>query len=135
MPMEEELRINQIKETCLYVADLARTEQFYAETLNLPLIGKSPGRHVFFRAGASVLLCFNSAITANDEHLPPHDGVGRLHFAWEVPSEQYDAWKKFITEKEIVIEKEVLWRKSIKSFYFRDPDKHLLEIVTPGLWG
>ena len=50
--------ILKIKETCLYVSDLAKTKDFYFGLLKFEVIGEVPGRHVFFRVGSSVLLCF-----------------------------------------------------------------------------
>ncbi|MEP7038442.1 MAG: glyoxalase, partial [Acidobacteriota bacterium] len=32
------------------------------------------------------------------------------------------------------IESKVKWERGGTSIYFRDPDKHLLELATPGLW-
>lgn len=49
-----------IKETCLYVADTERTRTFYADRLGLECFNHKPGLLVFFRAGSSVLLCFNA---------------------------------------------------------------------------
>jgi hypothetical protein len=36
--------------------------------------------------------------------------------------------------KGIDIEHEQEWPGNFKSFYFRDPDKHLLEVVQTGMW-
>ncbi|MGB1241640.1 MAG: VOC family protein [Chitinophagales bacterium] len=129
-----ELTISSIKETCLYVTDLERTKAFYHKKLGLPVIGFAEGRHVFFRAGTSVLLCFNPDDARQKTHLPPHYGSGNLHFAFEVSAEQYEAWKLKIEGLEIEIEQEVVWREEIKSFYFRDPDNHAVEIAMPGIW-
>ncbi len=130
-----DLTISNIKETCLYVADLERTKAFYHEKLGLPLISFVPNKHVFFRAGTSVLLCFNPDDARKKTHLPPHYGSGHLHFAFEVEKEQYVAWKRKIEELGIEIEQEVVWREGVKSFYFRDPEHHAVEIAMPGIWG
>jgi catechol 2,3-dioxygenase-like lactoylglutathione lyase family enzyme len=34
----------------------------------------------------------------------------------------------------IAIEEVKQWERGGKSLYFRDPDGHLLELVTPGCW-
>src|SRR5690242_18661813 len=47
----DEMTIHAIIETAVYVDDLAATEAFYHDLLGLPVIGKEPGRHVFFRVG------------------------------------------------------------------------------------
>jgi catechol 2,3-dioxygenase-like lactoylglutathione lyase family enzyme len=129
------MNIVQIKETCLYVRDLDRTEAFYRGLLGFPVIGRAEGRHVFFRAGSSVLLCFIAEVTQTDTKLPPHFGSGNLHLAFEVKGEEYQAWKEKMTTLGIDIVHEQEWKKGKHSFYFRDPDGHLLEILPEkGIW-
>jgi len=128
------MTIKQIKETCLYVSDLQQTAHFYHNLLGLPIIGQVEDRHIFFRAGTSVLLCFIADKTKVDKNLPPHDGYGHLHLAFEVSPEEYAAWKEKIQALNIAIEKEQEWKNQLHSFYFRDPDGHLLEIVPQGIW-
>ena len=127
--------IVKIKETCLYVQDLDRTEFFYHQKLGFPVIGKVEGRHVFFRAGASVLLCFIAEATREDTKLPPHFGSGNLHLAFEVKEEEHQHWKRRIAESGIPLLHEQAWKIGRHSFYFRDPDGHLLEILPEGgIW-
>ncbi|MBA9075530.1 VOC family protein [Rufibacter quisquiliarum] len=129
------MEFRQIKETCLYVQDLARTTRFYADTLGLPIIGEVPDRHVFFRAGSSVLLCFNAQKTRESKDLPPHFGEGQLHLAFECEAEDYARWKDKLRQANLAIEHEQTWPHGRKSCYFRDPDHHLLEIIMPDIWG
>lgn len=129
------MKFRQIKETCLYVRDLERTRSFYTEKIGLEEISFVPGRHVFFRAGSSVLLCFNPEVTAVDEKLPPHYGRGHLHLAFECENAEYDSWMEKIKAAGIEISHEATWREGLRSFYFHDPDGHVLEIVEPGIWG
>jgi catechol 2,3-dioxygenase-like lactoylglutathione lyase family enzyme len=127
-------RFTRIKETCLYVKDLEATRVFYHEKLGLEVIGSVKDRHVFFRAGESVLLCFIAESTKEEGTLPPHYGSGHLHFAFETSAEYYPVWKEKIEKQGIKIEQEVTWKGNRKSFYFRDPDGHLAEIVMEGIW-
>ncbi len=128
------MTISSIKETCIYVSDLEQTKKFYNGLLQLEVIGQVENRHIFFRAGTSVLLCFISEATKNDTHLPPHFGSGNQHLAFEVPLDEYAGWKKKIPELGIVIEHVHDWPGGFQSFYFRDPDKNLLEIIQPKMW-
>ena len=128
------MEIKQIKETCLYVTDLDRTRQFYQDKLGLAVIGEVKNRHVFFRAGSSVLLCFIAEMSRKGGTLPPHFGSGQLHLAFEVSREQYENWKEKIKAAGIELEQEYDWGRGFKSFYFRDPDGHLLEVVMEGMW-
>jgi len=126
--------IRQIKETCLYVKDLEKTKHFYHDLLGLPIIGMVKNRHVFFKAGTSVLLCFLPEVTKAETEIPPHYGYGKLHLAFEVDEEDYLNWKQKIENAEIKIVQEYTWKNGLHSFYFEDPDEHLLEIVPKGLW-
>lgn len=127
--------LNGIKETSLYVADLSITEKFYHERLNFPVISRVEGRHIFFRAGNSLLLCFLPEATRNDEEMPPHYANGQIHLAFEVPKNMYYPFKEWIQNQGIPIEFEKHWHDDFLSFYFRDPDNHSLEILTEGMWG
>jgi catechol 2,3-dioxygenase-like lactoylglutathione lyase family enzyme len=125
----------QIKETSLYVFSLDNSKRFYNGLLGLDIISEATGRHIFFKAGTSVLLCFIAGSTANDTKLPPHGGKGKIHIAFEVSKENYVKTRKELEDNGIAIEQEENWPGGFQSFYFRDPDDHLLEIVQEGMWG
>lgn len=127
------MQFSQIKETSLYVQDLDRTEAFYNGKLGLEILTRVEGRHIFFKAGTSVLLCFLADATRNDEKVP-HYGEGEMHIAFEVPKENYEKAKSWIQSMGITIEHEQQWYEDYYSFYFRDPDGHSLEIVPGGMW-
>jgi catechol 2,3-dioxygenase-like lactoylglutathione lyase family enzyme len=128
------MKINQIKETCLYVSDLNTVKTFYSEKLGLELMSFVENNHVFFRAGSSVLLCFNAEVTKNKTEIPPHYGAGDIHFAFEVDAADYEGSKQEIIDAGIEIEQEVDWGVGMRSFYFRDPENNLVEIVQVGFW-
>jgi catechol 2,3-dioxygenase-like lactoylglutathione lyase family enzyme len=128
--------IEAVVETALYAADLEQIERFYTEVLGLSVIAEEPGRHVFFRVGTgSVLLAFNPKATLSGENHPAHGATGPGHFALGIRAETLDAWRSWLTEKGITIEKEVTWPSGGSSIYFRDPADNSVELVTPGLWG
>ena len=128
------MNILSIKETCIYVKDLERTKEFYSGKLGLPLISLVPGRHVFFRAGSSVLLCFLAEETLKETILPPHGATGKIHFAFEVNREEYPLSLKQVMDLGIEILHEHSWKNGIHSFYFHDPDGNAVEIIEQGLW-
>ncbi|MBC5993294.1 VOC family protein [Pontibacter cellulosilyticus] len=128
------MTIRKIKETCLYVSNLQKSKAFYHGQLGLEVIGEVKDRHVFFRAGESVLLCFISEASKKGGALPPHFGSGQLHLAFEVSKTDYQSWKDKVQDAGITIEQEYDWGKGYLSFYFRDPDQHLLEVVMEGMW-
>lgn len=126
--------LQQIKETCLYVSDLERSRKFYEGKLELPVISMVDHRHIFFRAGSSVLLCFIADISLQSTSLPPHGAYGRQHIAFQVPADAYAAYKEKISGLGISITHEEPWPNGFKSFYFEDPDGHVLEVVPEGMW-
>jgi catechol 2,3-dioxygenase-like lactoylglutathione lyase family enzyme len=133
---EATLTIKAIIETAIYVDDLQATEAFYGTILGLPVIGKEPGRHVFFQVGeASVLLAFRAETTLKGDVLPPHGATGAGHFALGIDAQAFDAWRKLLEGHGVTIEKEVEWPKGGRSLYFRDPAGNSVELVTPGVWG
>lgn len=124
----------KIKETCLYLHDLEAAHHFYHDVLELPVISYVRDKHIFFRVGASVLLCFNPDDSKSKTSPPAHFGGGQQHFAFEVASHEYAASKSWIVNKGIKITDEVTWSNGSKSFYFNDPAGNVLEIVTKEVW-
>ncbi|MCS6896219.1 MAG: VOC family protein [Bacteroidia bacterium] len=125
--------LSHIKETCLYIQNTQRTRAFYEGILGLPCIAELPERFVFFRVGADMLLCFIPEFSANNPILPTHWATGPQHLAFETPD--YQNWKAYLQQQGVAIEHEAVWQTGRRSFYFRDPDGHSIEIVEPGIWG
>lgn len=46
----------------------------------------------------------------------------------------FTSWKHWLAEQGISIELQKTWKYGGEALYFRDPDGHLLEVVTPGVW-
>lgn len=128
------MKIKQIKETCIYTEDLEAVRLFYCEKLGLPLISYLPSKHLFLRAGDSVLLCFNPEDSQLKKSPPGHHAKGKIHFAFEVDANNYDKTKQEIIEKGITITDEVTWANGQRSFYFEDPAGTVLEVVPVGIW-
>ena len=131
---QQQMKFLKIKETCFYSADLEKTRSFYHDLLDLPVIDYVKDKHIFFRAGGSVLLCFNPDDSRNKKSPPPHYGRGKLHFAFEVSPEDYQGTKQKILNKGIQITDSVKWKNGQESFYFEDPAGNVLEIVPQGIW-
>lgn len=129
------MKFLKIKETCLYVRDLEGAKKFYHETLELPLISYVANKHIFFKAGTSVLLCFNPEDSRHKKSPPAHYGGGKQHFAFEVKLQEYEHAKTWIESKGIRITDTVTWKSGVESFYFEDPEGNVLEIVPDsGIW-
>lgn len=128
------MNITQIKETCLYISDLDEAEAFYGGLLVFPVISKVDGRHIFFRCGSSVLLCFVPEVTKIETTLPPHFATGKQHLAFEVAKDDYAHTKERLIKKGIKIMHVQKWSEYLESFYFEDPFGHVLEVVPTGIW-
>lgn len=128
------MNIRKIKETCIYTSELVTAKKFYHELLGLPVISEVAGKHIFFRAGSSVLLCFNPDDSRQKKSPPAHFAEGNYHFAFEVTSTEYEKHKNEITERGIPIIDTVMWRGGLESFYFNDPFGNVLEILPEGVW-
>ena len=100
-------------------------------------------RDARFRAydvgGRSVLLLFRRGATLETVRMPggtipPHDGHGPLHIAFAIAAEALPDWEQRLADQGVAIEGRTTWSRGGQSIYFRDPDGHLLELATPGLW-
>jgi catechol 2,3-dioxygenase-like lactoylglutathione lyase family enzyme len=128
--------IRAIVETGIYVDDLDRAEAFYRDVLQLAVLGKELGRHVFFRVGdAGVLLTFLADATLRGDHLPAHGARGPGHFALGIPAGSLGVWRERLAAHGVAVEQEVQWPRGGRSLYFRDPAGNSVELLTPGLWG
>jgi catechol 2,3-dioxygenase-like lactoylglutathione lyase family enzyme len=131
-------RATRLLETCLYVDDLERAGQFYERHFDL-LPMYSDARMRAYAIGDTVLLLFPRGqslkpVDTPGGSIPPHDGSGPLHVAFAIDASALPDWEQRLEEDGIRIEGRVRWPRGGKSVYFRDPDGHLLEIATPGLW-
>ena len=132
-------RINGVVETCLYSDDLPRSVRFYQDQLGLRLLESGERLCVFSVADKQVLLLFRRGGTLEPVPtpggvIPPHDAAGQLHIAFAVSKEEFPAWEKHLAARGIPFESKVSWPAGGQSLFFRDPDHHLLELGTPGLW-
>ena len=123
-----------VLETCLYVDDLPRAEQFYCEVLQLKLLSRQAGRHAFFHCGRAMLLLFDARATAIESGVPPHGAKGPGHVAFRVPEPELQAWERHLSACRVAVEKTVTWPQGGRSLYFRDPSGNSLELASPRIW-
>ena len=125
-------------ESALYVADLDRSAEFYRRIFGFPLIFSEANRmRALSVAGRQVLLLFRVGACTQPSPgsggtIPPHDGSGNLHFAFAVAEDELQPWRDWLATNGVAIESEV--KCGGTSLYFRDPDGHLVELITPGCW-
>jgi len=122
-----------ILESSLYVSDVSRSVRFYQETFGFAVISEFGERGCAMHAGPrQVLLLFKKG--ASRTFSSPHDGGGELHLAFAIAAAELAPWESWLQERGIAIEEKRTWEEGGRSLYFRDPDRHLLELVTPGTW-
>jgi catechol 2,3-dioxygenase-like lactoylglutathione lyase family enzyme len=132
-------QLDAVLETALYVDDLDRAVRFYRDVLELMPLYQDNRLCAFSVGGRNVLLLFPRGGSLETVHMPggtipPHDGSGPLHVAFAIAKEELPKWEKRLQANGIAIEGRTTWKRGGESIYFRDPDSHLLELATPGLW-
>jgi catechol 2,3-dioxygenase-like lactoylglutathione lyase family enzyme len=132
-------KLDRVIETSLYVDDLERAARFYEDVLGLSVLTADSRFRAYDVGGRSVLLIFRRGATLETVRMPggtipPHDGHGPLHIAFAIAAGELPDWEKRLREHGVAIEGRTKWTRGGESIYFRDPDRHLLEVATPGLW-
>ena len=122
-----------ILESSLYVDDVRASADFYGKIFGFPVISDFGERGCAMRAGQrQVLLLFRKRGSLS---IPsPHDGDGELHLAFAIPASELSRWEEWLAESGIPIEEKRIWELGGVSLYFRDLDRHLIEVATPGVW-
>jgi len=131
--------VRGVLETSLYVSDLERSRAFYTRLFSFPVLLQDDRFCALGVYGRQVLLLFRKAVSVNPVitpggTIPPHGGEGQLHLAFAIGRDEFDAWERRLQSEETPVESRVGWNRGGKSIYFRDPDGHLLELATPGVW-
>jgi catechol 2,3-dioxygenase-like lactoylglutathione lyase family enzyme len=122
-----------ILESSLYVSDVPRAVHFCEETFGFRVISEFGKRGCAMHAGPrQVLLLFKKG--ASRAMQSPHDGDGELHVAFAIPPDELANWESWLQTKGIAVEEKRKWELGGWSLYFRDPDRHLIELATPGVW-
>jgi catechol 2,3-dioxygenase-like lactoylglutathione lyase family enzyme len=122
-----------ILESSLYVDDVGRSARFYQKIFGFRVISDFGGRGCAMEAGPhQVLLLFTKNGSRAIE--TPHHGDGELHLAFAIRAEDLTAWEDWLAGNGIAVEEKRAWELGGQSIYFRDPDRHLMEIATPGVW-
>lgn len=126
-------------ETALYVADLEPARRFYEGVMGLQPMYEDARLVAYPLAPAQVLLLFKRGGSEQTAVLPtgtipPHGARGPQHIAFAVASDALAGWEQHLATQDVAIEGRTDWPAGGHSVYFRDPDGHLLELATPGLW-
>jgi catechol 2,3-dioxygenase-like lactoylglutathione lyase family enzyme len=129
-----------IIESCLYVADVDRAAEWYGRIFGFPIIFRQGERLRALQVGQEqVLLLFKErgSLTPGvvpGGVIPAHDASGPAHIAFSMRTVEADQWEKHLSEHQVRIESVVNWGEGDKSLYFRDPDNHVLELISKDFW-
>jgi catechol 2,3-dioxygenase-like lactoylglutathione lyase family enzyme len=122
-----------IVESSLYVHDVAASARFYEKIFGFCVISDFGDRGCAMQAGQrQVILLFKKGGSLSIRS--PHDGAGELHLAFAIAASDLPAWETWLGKHGILIEEKRKWDLGGESIYFRDPDRHLVELATPGVW-
>jgi catechol 2,3-dioxygenase-like lactoylglutathione lyase family enzyme len=133
------MNITGVLESSIYVDDVPRSAEFYRRIFGFERLEGDARFCALSVAGRQVFLIFKKGGTLQPMPLsggvlPPHDGSGQTHFAFSVPAADLAAWEERLAQNAIAIESRISWPRGGHSIYFRDPDGHLVELITPGCW-
>jgi catechol-2,3-dioxygenase len=131
--------VTGILETALYVDDLPRAAGFYQIILGLETLSSDERMCALSVADRQLLLLFKRGASTQPMPfpggvIPPHDASGPIHFAFSVEAGELARWERHLATHGVPIESRVNWSRGGSSIYFRDPDGHLVELATPGVW-
>jgi catechol 2,3-dioxygenase-like lactoylglutathione lyase family enzyme len=127
--------VSGVIESALYVADLARSIDFYETILGFRSIFANDRMCAMSVHDRQIFLLFKIGASLNPPGgVPGHDGHGKLHVAFSIARESLDGWRDWLEAHGVAIESTVDWGRGGTSLYFRDPDDHSIELVTPGTW-
>jgi catechol 2,3-dioxygenase-like lactoylglutathione lyase family enzyme len=131
--------VHGILETALYVADVQKSAAFYRRVFGFQPLLESDRLIALDVAGRSVLLLFKGGATEQPFTtpggiIPGHSGTGTTHFAFAIAADDVEPWKRQLEAAGVPLESVVTWPGGAVSLYFRDPDQHLAELITPGFW-
>ncbi|MFT3683716.1 MAG: VOC family protein [Phycisphaerales bacterium] len=129
--------IAQVFETVLYAENVLAAVPFYTDILGLkPLRPPTAQSTVFRIAPDSMLLLVDPNYSRQTGRQAPHHGTaGAGHAALRIDDAHYDAWRTWLTNHGVQIEKEVTWPPGGRSIYFRDPAGNSVELAAGNVWG
>lgn len=125
--------LDGLLETALYVDDVDRSAHFYQDLFGFEPVYSGPRLTALAVPERQVLLLFKKGASSGLATIP-HDGSGELHLAFAIPADALEAWEARLRARGIEIVETTKWERGGTSLYFRDPDRHLVELATPGLW-
>jgi catechol 2,3-dioxygenase-like lactoylglutathione lyase family enzyme len=140
MPALTHPTITKVLETALYVQNHARSVAFYERVLGFSKTFEDE-RLVALNIADTEQILLLFLVGSSDQPnpvpggvIPAHDAKGRMHLAFAIPESEREAWEAKLRQEGVTVESTVTAQYGGTSLYFRDPDGHLIELATPGVW-
>jgi len=132
-------KLNGLLETVLFVEDLSRASAFYEKVLGLQKFQGDKRGCGFVVVPGQLLLVVEHGTTREPRTtpggiVPPCGASGSMHVAFSISESALDTWRHWLNSHGVEVLSEVTWERGGRSLYFRDPDGHVLELATPGVW-
>jgi catechol 2,3-dioxygenase-like lactoylglutathione lyase family enzyme len=132
-------RVLGLLETALSVAEPPRSADFYRRLFDLETLLDTDRLIALGVASRDVLLLFRAESTSEPfvvpgGVIPPHGANGSSHLAFSIAAADLGAWQARLAAEGVPVESMVTWPTGTTSLYLRDPDGHLIELITPGFW-
>jgi len=124
-------RLDGGQQTILLVEDVERSVAFYRDNIRLEVQDGDTDRYAEVDTGEGGMLL----LVKSDGSIAPMASVAAVGtpstLTFSITADGYEAWKKWLTRREVVIERETRWVHGGRSLYVRDPDGRRLEFKTP----
>jgi catechol 2,3-dioxygenase-like lactoylglutathione lyase family enzyme len=139
MEIDDQMKILSVIETAIDVEDLDVAVTFYRRLFDFETLVLDEWFCAFNVGDRSVFLLFKKGgrmdpAVVPGGVIPPHGGNGSAHFAFSITADDLPKWEERLALHGVGIEGRVNWEWGGHSIYFRDPDGHLVELATPGIW-
>jgi catechol 2,3-dioxygenase-like lactoylglutathione lyase family enzyme len=127
--IESESKLNGLVETALFVDDLPRASAFYDRVLGLRKVKASETGCVFRVADQRYLLL----VSREAARTPNKTSSGDVLPPCALP-QHYGRGPAWLAKHDVDVLSEITWEGGARSLYFRDPDGHMIELATAGIW-
>lgn len=118
-----------VRHVALRVRDIGRSLDFYTRILKMKVEWRPDEKNVYLTSGTDNLALHQT--DGGDAYPPAARSIGLDHFGFLVSEpEGVDEWAKSLeTQGVVLVQQPKTHRDGARSFYFRDPDGNLIQIL------